>query len=693
MLVNASIALSASIDYSATLRNIARVAVDLLADWCLILVISREGKVVRGAVEFADPKNAPLAQKLGTFPPPSSVRGSALKRAMQTRQSQLVPDFDGLFDDEARASEYVQLLRASGVHSAMAVPLVARGTLLGAIALIASSPRPPYLPSDLLLAEDLSRFAAIAIDNARLYQAEREARAEAEQALKAREQSASQLQAIIDQTSAIIYLKNLEGRFLLGNRPWRNLFGEREAPIGLTAHDVFPVEVADKFRAADLEAIASRGTVQREELLPLSDGVHTFITLRFPIFDGSGELIGTCGMATDITAQKAAELEQQHVEGELRQSQKMEAIGRLAGGVAHDFNNILTAIGGYGALVIHGLPADSPLRPSAEQIVRSVRRAAGITEKLLAVSRKQVSAPAPLSLNGIVAEMHPMLARMVGESYPLKMALEPGLGAARVDGGQIEQVLLNLVVNARDAMADGGPITIATRNVDVLAGSDGARRIPPGCYVVLSVSDVGRGIDAGVQEHLFEPFFTTKKNGTGLGLSIVYGIVKQSQGHIAVESRPGKGSELQIYLPRIAEAPIESRQKTPVAVVGVRHETVLVAEDDTDVRELTLSVLTRAGYRVIIAVDGEDALAKASRHRGEIHLLLSDVVMPGMTGLELAEEMRRSRPALRVVFMSGYAGDALGTDRWNATTPLLLKPFAIRELESIVRGALDDAEE
>jgi PAS domain S-box-containing protein len=391
--------------------------------------------------------------------------------------------------------------------------------------------------------------------------------------------------------------------------------------------------------------------------------------------------------AEDVTERRA--LEQQ-----VQQSHKMEAIGRLAGGIAHDFNNLLMVISGYSEFLLDRLGPDQTLRSPAQEIAGAAERASSLTRQLLAFSRKQMLAPKVLDLNGVVGENLKMLNRMIGEDIELVMIPATGLGAVRADAGQIEQVIMNLAVNARDAMPGGGKLTIETSN---LAIDDEFARlhapILPGEYVVLSISDNGAGMDLETQSHIFEPFFTTKGvKGTGLGLSTVYGIVKQSGGYIWVYSDAGKGTTFKIYLPRVAENVESSAQvaAAPEPAAEPGRETILLVEDETNLRYLARQFLEKQGYRVIEAPDGMIAMKLAAGHEGPIHLLLTDVIMPGMNGRELAQRIAEIRPATKILYMSGYTENVIGRNgTLDAGIRLLQKPFTLRDLKNTVREVLN----
>ncbi|HZT05530.1 MAG TPA: response regulator [Chloroflexota bacterium] len=445
----------------------------------------------------------------------------------------------------------------------------------------------------------------------------------------------------------------------------------------------------------------------RERIRGLLDaqlrGERVATTQQFRVRRADGQVRTVEGSRTSITLQGTPamvtvlrDLTDQHVaEMALRQAQKMEAIGLLAGGIAHDFNNLLTAILGFTDLMLAHLPDDSPARLFADEVLSAGERASNLTRQLLTFSRQQVLQPEVLDLNGIVTEMDKLLRRVIGENIDLATILQRDLSPVKVDRGQMDQVIMNLAVNARDAMPGGGKLTIETAAVDLdetylRSHGRGQLGVQPGRYVMLAVSDSGVGMDAETQARIFDPFFTTKDagKGTGLGLSTVYGIVQQSGGSITVYSEPGVGTTFKIYLPVVDEAPVGMASRIGPLARG--SETLLLVEDEPGVRALLKSVVRTSGYQVLEAQTGEEALTLAGAHAGRIDLLMTDLVLPGMTGRELSDQLAAARPGLKVLFLSGYTSDvAVRQGVLNAKMPFLQKPFTAALLSRKVREVLD----
>ena len=409
--------------------------------------------------------------------------------------------------------------------------------------------------------------------------------------------------------------------------------------------------------------------------------------------DEKGRITGIRSMIEDITERRRAEEALRKSEEQLRQWQRVEAIGRLAGGVAHDFNNLLMTIKGCSELLLGELDARDSRREEVEEIRKAAERATALTRQLLAFGRRQVLQPQVLDLNEVVANMGRMLQRLIGEDIQLLTVLDAELWPVKVDPGQFEQVIMNLAVNARDAMPGGGKLTIETANV--VLDEKYARRhvsVKPGPCVMLAVTDNGCGMDKETQSHLFEPFFTTKakEEGTGLGLSTVYGIVKQSGGNIWAYSESGLGTTFKIYLPRVEEAVKTYKPKVVPTVSPGGSETILLVEDEEAVRAIVSKILQNKGYTVLEAHHGHEALQICKDHQGPIHLMVTDVVMPHMSGRELAERLTSLRPELRVLYMSGYPDKAIAHHGvLEAGTSFLQKPFTLSALECKVRDLLD----
>jgi len=398
-----------------------------------------------------------------------------------------------------------------------------------------------------------------------------------------------------------------------------------------------------------------------------------------------GELVGAVVTFLDVTEKK-------RLQAQLLQSQKMESVGRLAGGVAHDFNNLLTVITGYGDLLARDLEPGHPGLHRLEQIRKAAERAATLTRQLLAFSRKQVLEPKVLDLEAVVADVEQMLHRLIGEDVQFVTVSGGGLGRVRADQGQIEQVIVNLAVNARDAMPNGGKLIVETRNVELdesyLRHRPDARLGP---HVLLAVSDTGQGMSAETLSHAFEPFFTTKElgKGTGLGLATVYGIVRQSGGHVTIYSEPGRGTTCRVYLPRLGEDHDDAAPAAPAGDAPGGTETILLVEDEAPVRALAREILESAGYQVLEGATPEEALAAASSHAGPIHLVLTDVILPGVSGRQLAAALRSSRTEARVLFTSGYTDDAISHHGiLEPGVSFVQKPFTAAVLLRKVREVL-----
>jgi PAS domain S-box-containing protein len=506
--------------------------------------------------------------------------------------------------------------------------------------------------------------------------------------------SAARFAKVFDASPMAIAITTFEeGRYVDVNPRWLELIGrERDEVIGRTAKELGvwadpedrDVVIADLREHAILFDVEVR-------LRTKSGEVRECVTSLARIFLADTPCL--ISLFSDVTDRKRTERALQASQEQLRQAQKLEAIGRLAGGIAHDFNNLLTIIIGYSDMLVNRPPAGDGGRGELEEVRKAGQQAAALTQQLLAFSRKQVLAPRILDLNDVIANLDRMLRRLLGEHIQLVTRLDTSVGPVLVDQAQVEQVIVNLAVNARDAMPTGGTLTIETENVELGTAGRSAPGEPAGSFVALRVRDTGTGMDAETRQRVFEPFFTTKPlgKGTGLGLATIYGIVQQSHGHIEIDSAVGRGSAFTVFLPRTAGA----AEPRPVAV-PVRKtsgsETILVAEDEDPVRHLIRDVLRTHGYQVLMAADGREALAIAAQHPGPIDLVMSDVVMPGISGLEVIERLAQLRPRARVILISGYADEAIAAyGVMDPSITLINKPFQLHELTQRVREVLDTA--
>ncbi len=488
---------------------------------------------------------------------------------------------------------------------------------------------------------------------------------------------------LVEVAPDIVMTLERDGTIQFVNRVVRGL--SRDAVIGSNAFEHVTPEDRDKLEEA-IEKVFESGKAHEYELTGTGpDGkIAQYSTRIGPIVEG-GEVVSVLQITRDVTDRK--QLEQQ-----LIQAQKMESIGRLAGGMAHDFNNLLTVIMAHCEMADEHVADRAEAVQSLDAIREAGQRASGLTRQLLAFSRRQAMQLRVLDMGEVVRSMQGMLTTLLGEDVDLRVKVSPRLGSVEVDAGQLEQVLMNLAVNARDAMPDGGKLAIGVSNVDADAGmAKGHAQLEPGPYVLLTVQDNGEGMDEATRSKVFEPFFTTKGEGegTGLGLSMVHGIVLQSRGFISLDSQPGEGTAFNIYLPRVDEAaaPLPEPVREPTDIRG--SETILLVEDEALIRQVTAKALRRHGYQVIEAAEGEEALKIARQRQGSVHLLLTDVVMPGMSGNEVAASLRKSRPETKVLFTTGYISNTsihralLGDD-----AHLLRKPFSPKQLLLAVRQAL-----
>ncbi len=555
-------------------------------------------------------------------------------------------------------------------RSWLGVPLRSPGAKVGVLVVQHYERENAYTQSDLEFLSSIGGQIALAIERKR-----------AEEKLR---ESEARSRVLIEQLPAVLWTVDNNLRFT-------SAVGAGLARLGLQPNEIVGMSLAEYFKTSDQTfppiAAHRRATAGDPGTFHVEWKDGSYACHVEPLRDAAGNVKGAICMALDITDRK-------QLEEQFRQAQKMEAVGRLAGGIAHDFNNLLMVIQGYADLLTDRIPANDPLRRNAEQIQTAAQRATSLTQQLLAFSRKQILAPKILGVHSVVADMEKILRRLIGEDIELRVSAAPDLWLIQADRSQIEQVIMNLAVNARDAMPNGGRLTIETANVELDGSfSHSPTVLAPGKYVMLAVTDNGSGMDAKTQAHIFEPFFTTKEKGkgTGLGLATVYGIVKQSGGYIWVYSEPGQGTTFKIYLPRVQGAGgVTDRDRPGEIQAALRgSEVVLLVEDEAGVRELAREYLETSGYTVLEARDGYVALELANSHKGPIHLLMTDVVMPGISGRELAQRVVKIRPDIKILYMSGYTDQAIvhqGILEGDAI--LLQKPFSMATLASKLREIL-----
>jgi PAS domain S-box-containing protein len=567
------------------------------------------------------------------------------------------------------------------IYSYLAVPVLRRNEATGWLGFANKIGGEAFSADDERLATMLAAQLAVAYENAQLYEKLKRYSQALERDVAERRRTAEKYRMVLEQASDGIAIADEQGTYVEVNPRLLEMLGyDRAQFLGLSMQDVIPREDLaqdpipfDELRAGKL--------VRRERWFLRRDRSRLEVEISMSrLEDGRVQSI-----VRDVTERK-------DLERQLRQAQKLEAVGRLAGGVAHDFNNLLTVILGHCDLAMAGLDEDDRRRLDIMDVREAGTRASVLTTQLLAFSRKQILQPRVLNLNASISNLTKMLGRLISTNIEIRTRLDTELWLTKVDPVQLDQIVLNLAINSRDAMPLGGKLILETANQHFDVSAAGRPDIAPGDYVVLAISDTGCGMDAETRSHLFEPFFTTKAagKGTGLGLSTVYGIVRQSGGHIWAYSEPGRGTTFKIYLPRAAAAQESLPRPEEEEVLPLGTETVLVVEDEQRVRSLAAIVLGQQGYRVLEASDGEEALRVAAEYGGEIHLLFSDLVMPKMTGNELASALRRTRPAIKVLLSSGYTDEAFAQEGGlDPSIPFLQKPFTPRRLAIKVRETLD----
>ena len=665
-LEQAALILSSARTFEATFRDLARLIVPTLADWCTIHLAGPDGTLRYVAGAHRDPSRDFVVRALADY------GGRALPFGEAVAPHRVVEVNDDLLRAAATDEEELKLYRALAPASALRVPLLARDQVCGMLTLVqAARSGHRFPPADVELAEELAQGTAVAVENVRL----RQEAHEADRRSRLVFESHPQPMWIFD-TDSLVFLA-------VNDAAVRHYGYTREEFLGMTIMDLLPPEDVPLPVAAD----AGHGTLRGETALAhhqRRDG--TLVDME--IVSHELELDGRRArlvLATDTTDRARARAALHQSEEQLRHAQRTEALGRIAGGVAHDFNNLLTTIRGFGEMLLRDLVPDDRHRHDVERICQAADRGALLTRQLLSFGRNQAQAPRPVNLNDVVRGMEPLVQRLAGADVALDIRLATGLGHVRIDPAQLEHVIVNLVLNARDAMPAGGRLTIETAERRISELSSG-RPVRPGRYVVLSVGDSGAG-----------PHDGTATNGdaaplppSAVGRSIVFGIVRQYGGVVRVASEAGEGTTVKVYLPRL-EADAEEDVAPADEGAARGSETVLVAEDEDGVRELLRKVLTEFGYTVLTARHGRDALMLAGDEAADIDLLVTDVVMPEMSGRELVQTLRHRRPDLKVLYVSGYTDDeVLQRGVSGREVELLRKPFAAEELVRRIRALLDD---
>jgi two-component system, cell cycle sensor histidine kinase and response regulator CckA len=673
----------ATTDYERLLGVVARTVSDVVADGCIVRLLSDGGWLT--PVAFHLPFEArgtdadAVARAHAFMTAPRNVAEYAWgQRLIETGETFILPVLDMPHFRTVVTPDVAKVYETIGIHSMLVVVLRLRGESIGTLTLFRFDPASPsFDDDDRDMAQALADHAALGIGNARSYAAEREARAVAEA-------SEARYRLMFDNSPLPKWMYDVETlRFLDVNEATVRDYGySRDEFLAMTIKDIRPPEdvpaLLEAERRADLLPKFGVWGLRKKsgEVIQVELTKHTF-TL--------GNRATRLVVGRDVT-------ERLRLEEQLRQSQKMDAVGRLAGGVAHDFNNVLSVILSYGEMLLADMKPGDPVRADIEEIHKAGKRATDLTRQLLMFSRQQVLAPRVLDLNDVLTSMDKMLQRILGADVDLVSLPTLPLGRVRADSGNIEQVIMNLVVNARDAMPRGGKLTMETANV--VLDEEYARAhlgVKPGPHVMLAVTDTGTGIDKVTVTRIFEPFFTTKESGkgTGLGLSTVFGVVQQSGGSVWVYSEVGKGTTFKVYLPRV-DAPVETVGETVPSTTLRGSETILLVEDDDQVRVVAKGILRRSGYHVIDARNAGEALLHSEKHPTTIHLLVSDVVMPQMSGPELAKRLASARPDMKVLCMSGYTDDSIVRHGvLEAHIAYIQKPITPETLTTRVREVLD----
>lgn len=670
----------ATVDYQRLLATVAERMARLVGNGCVVAMLSEdELSLIPAAVFFEDPATLAIAQGVIDNGPVAIEKSALAKRLVQSRKAVLVPHIDVEALSNTLSPENGFVMRGVDVRSLLAVPLELRGRLVGVIALLRlGEGSAAFDAEDEAVTRNLAEHATLAISNAQLMAAQQAEISERRRA----EERAKRFEALIQHSGEFIAMAALDGHVLFINQAGRKLLG-MDPEVDVTQLDLPTFHTQDGLNRAQVirETGRYQGPGQLRHALT-GELIDTQVS-SFLVRDEQGQPFAFATVQHDMR-------EVNRLEAHVRQTQRLEALGRLAGGIAHDFNNILSVILSYSTMLLGDLPAGTPAAEDVQEIHTAGERAARLTRQLLAFSRRQVLEPRIVDLNEVVLGMERMTRRLLGEDIVLKTELAAELGHVLVDVGQVEQVILNLASNARDAMPQGGVLTIATANAFASVKVNSEERLPA---VMLSVSDTGSGMDEATRQRAFEPFFTTKAQGkgTGLGLATVFGVVEQSGGRISVASEPGRGTTFVMHLPRCDEPlPAPRTSLRPVKVSARESATILLVEDEAQVRKLIRAILIGAGYRVLEAAGPLEALRLSEQFTEQIELLVTDVVMPTMNGRELAELLKRTRQQTRVLYLSGYTEEAIAQHGVvDSSVSLLQKPVTPDALLERVREILE----
>ena len=689
LVADASRLLAQSLDYDRTLNQVAELAVPRLSDWCLVDLVESDGSFRRVVVRSSSPDKQWICDELLQSYAPDDKRPHLVQQVLRTRHPELVTEVtDTWVRSRARDARHLELLRAMQLTSFMAIPLVARQELLGVLTLASSNAERHYGEIDLETAEALAIHIGLAISNSRLYRGvelELGERKLAEQALR---DSEGRFRTLVTATGAMVWRVAPDGRAIDEPAGWEQVTGQPYAelsadPAGWFSR-VHPRDVA-RVEATWREAQSARRMVDLEFRLRRRDGTYRRMhTVGVPLLDEAGEVLEWIGTTIDVHDRREAE-------DQLHRAQRMETVGRLVGGMAHETNNQMMVVLNFIDFLMRGSNLTEEQRRDLLTVGEAAERVSGLTRQLLALSRRQVLDTKILDLDSVVSETESVLRQTLGPEIRLSVQFEPGEKWVRADRNQLVQIIVNLALNARDAISGGGELTISTRQAE--QGPPGGRlgsSWPTG-VALLSMADTGGGIEASVLPRIFEPFFTTKRgHGTGLGLSVVEGIVSQSGGDIWIETKQGYGTVVTVGLPLSGKPEEEPVVSTRVNGRG-GTERVLVVDDEEQVRRLLVRGLQLGEYDVLEASGGQEAIAILEQEDGQIRLVVTDIAMPVMNGVELAARINALWPGLPVLFVSGHPYDVVAHDhRMIAADRFLQKPFKVDTLLSLVRNALDE---